>query len=123
MTAFWIPVIATRLQLRAKRGRGERCGNPERVVIARRRSRHGNPDGLNKMHLGLAGLLHFVRNDGIGDFCHCNKTSAASEARQRRAMRQSRTRRHCEKAEPTRQSRWFKQNAFLSCWIASLRSQ
>jgi hypothetical protein len=23
MTAFWIPVIATRLQLRAKRGRGE----------------------------------------------------------------------------------------------------
>ncbi|MGB9092793.1 MAG: type II toxin-antitoxin system RelE/ParE family toxin, partial [Gallionella sp.] len=37
--------------------------------------------------------------------------------------RESRTPRHCEEAKPTRQSRWFKQNAFLSCWIASLRSQ
>jgi hypothetical protein len=39
-------------------------GNPECLVIATRRSRRGNPVGLNKMHLCLAGLLHFVRNDG-----------------------------------------------------------
>ncbi len=97
-------VIATRLQLRAKRGRGEAdAAIQQHPVIAitsdlpacwlsrlaitnhlatvfwllsgmasrstsssiRRRSRRGNPDGL-KMHLGLAGLLHFVRNDGKG---------------------------------------------------------
>jgi hypothetical protein len=46
-----------------------------------------NPDDLSKMHLGLAGLLHFVRNDGILDSRHCNKASAASEARQRRSRR------------------------------------
>ena len=28
-------------------------------------SQSGNPDGLDKMHLCLAGLLHFVRNEGI----------------------------------------------------------
>jgi hypothetical protein len=50
------PVIASR---RSRRG------NPEYVVIARRRSRRGNPGGLNEMHFCLAGLLHFVRNDGI----------------------------------------------------------
>jgi len=32
------------------------------------------------MHLGLAGLLHFVRNDSILGSRHCNKASAASEA-------------------------------------------
>ena len=32
----------------------------------RRRSRRGNPDGLKKCILSLAGLLHFVRNDGKG---------------------------------------------------------
>ena len=32
------------------------------------------------MHLGLAGLLHFVRNDGILDSRHCDKASAASVA-------------------------------------------
>jgi hypothetical protein len=47
----------------------------------------GNPDDLSKMHLGLAGLLHFVRNDGILDSRHCNKASAASEARQRQSRR------------------------------------
>ena len=40
--------------------------NRESLVIARRRSRRGNPDGLNKIHLCLAGLLHFIRNDGKG---------------------------------------------------------
>ena len=51
-----------------------RKGNPEHVFIARRRSRRGNPGqqtaGLlhfvrnDGMHLRLAGLLHCVRNDG-----------------------------------------------------------
>ncbi|MHB1237018.1 MAG: hypothetical protein ACYCY7_05605 [Gallionella sp.] len=45
--------------------RRSQSGNPEHVVIARRRSRRGNPDGLKKMHFCLAGLLHFVRNDGF----------------------------------------------------------
>ncbi|KXS31702.1 MAG: hypothetical protein AWT59_2181 [Candidatus Gallionella acididurans] len=36
------------------------------------------------MHLGLAGLLHFVRNDGILDYGHCNKASAAGAARRGR---------------------------------------
>ncbi len=43
-----------------------RHGNPERLVIARRRSLRGNPDGLKKCIFSLAGLLHFVRNDGKG---------------------------------------------------------
>ena len=44
-------VIATRLQLRAM---------AQTPVIARRRSRHGNPA------IQTTGLLHFVRNDGKG---------------------------------------------------------
>ena len=47
------------------RQKHSQSGNPEHIVIARRRSRRGNPDGLDKMHLCLAGLLHSVRNDGI----------------------------------------------------------
>jgi hypothetical protein len=35
----------------------------------------------------LAGLLHFVRNDGILESRHCNKASVASAARQRRSRR------------------------------------
>ncbi|KXS32463.1 MAG: hypothetical protein AWT59_1374, partial [Candidatus Gallionella acididurans] len=33
--------------------------------------------GLNKMHLGLAGLLHFVRNDGKGvvNYGNLNRSS------------------------------------------------
>ena len=43
------------------------CNKASAASEARqRRSRRGNPDGLNKMHPGLAGLLHFVRNDGKG---------------------------------------------------------
>jgi hypothetical protein len=57
--------------------RRSRSGNPGNLVIARRRSRRGNPE------IQTAGLLHFVRNDGILDFRHCNKASAASGARQR----------------------------------------
>jgi hypothetical protein len=55
--------------------------------LARHSSEGGNPDDLNKMHLCLAGLLHFVRNDGILNSRHCNKASAASVARQRRSRR------------------------------------
>jgi hypothetical protein len=40
-------------------------GDSETLVIARRRSRRGNPDGLINA-LFLAGLLHFVRNDDRG---------------------------------------------------------
>jgi hypothetical protein len=46
-----------------------------------------NPVGLTKMHPCLAGLLHFVRNDGNLNPRHCNKTSAASVARQRPGRR------------------------------------
>ena len=34
--------------------------------LARRFRESGNPDGLTKTHRCLAGLLHFVRNDGTG---------------------------------------------------------
>ena len=47
-------------------GQTTNSGNPECPVIASRQSRRGNPDGLNEMHFCLAGLLHFVRNDGNG---------------------------------------------------------
>jgi hypothetical protein len=58
------------------RQRRSRHGNPEPPVIASRRGRRGNPDkkpldcftsfAMTGMHRCLAGLLHFVRNDGKG---------------------------------------------------------
>jgi hypothetical protein len=50
------------------------CNKASAASEARQKhSQHGNPDGLNKMHFYLAGLLHFVRNDGILDYGHCYK--------------------------------------------------
>ncbi|MHB1236997.1 MAG: hypothetical protein ACYCY7_05500, partial [Gallionella sp.] len=60
------------------------------AVIARRRSRRGNPDGFKKMHLGLAGLLHFIRNDdkGVANYGSINSRMARSFISERRDIPQ-----------------------------------
>ena len=63
------------------------CGKEKLKKLARHSRESGNPVGVNKMHFCLTGLLHFARNDGILDSRHCNKASAASEARQRGSRR------------------------------------
>jgi hypothetical protein len=90
---------------------------------------------LNKMHFGLAGLLHFVRNDGILESRHCNKASAASAARLRWSRRGNPgvpviARRRSRRGNPDDLNKCifflldcFTSFAMTASWIGSLRSQ
>jgi hypothetical protein len=54
------------------------------LVIARRRSRRGNPGGLNKMHFCLAESLHCVRNDSLSNPSLHRNTLVIARRRSRR---------------------------------------
>jgi hypothetical protein len=75
-----------------------------------------NSDASFRMRQGEIKKWHFFCESGNPEYPrHCNKASAASEARQRRSRRGNpEYSRHCETAQPTRQSRQKTLDCFTS---------
>jgi hypothetical protein len=108
MTAFWIPVIATRLQLRAQCGRGE----TDAAIQMPRHCEEARPTWQSRCFKQNAS---FIMLDCFTLFAMtafwipviATRLQLRTKRGRGEAGAAIRNSRHCEKAKPTWQSRWF----------------